>query len=480
MAFLKRLKYGRFNSTSMDGINFESVLKELQKDLKPYDSPESNFVKIPEKGITEDSILGTLSQYSERENSQWKAGKVSGAVYYGDEPLLSFYEKLYHIVSQTNALHPDIWPSIPKFEREIVSMSSSLMHGDEGVRGSVSSGGTESILLAMKSYRDYFRKKKGITQPELILASTAHPSFLKACEYFTIKPVVVGFDENYRANVESVKEKVNKNTLGIVGSMPNFPFGTFDPIRELAEIAEDKEIGMHVDACLGGFVDPFVRESGYNFQDFDFSVEGVTSISMDTHKYGFAPKGTSVVLYRNGDFYQNQIYAATGWHGGIYFTPTLLGSRPGFPIVAAWAALLVLGRDGYKREAKKILDVGDYIKKSVRKITELKVVGEPLWVIALTSEEMDPYLVWESMSQKGWILNGLSNPAAFHLALTHRHTLNQAKERFVTDLSDSVDSVRNGKVKSSSMAPIYGMASVLPKESTEVFMKSIVEWLYSQ
>ncbi len=464
----------------MDGMNFESILSELQKDLKPYDSPESNFAKIPERGVGENFVLETLVKYTERENGPWKEGKVSGAVYHGGEPLISFYEKLYHLVSQTNALHPDIWPSIPKFEREIVSMSSSLMHGGDGVRGAVSSGGTESILLALKTYRDYSRKTKGITEPEIILPSTAHPAFLKACEYFSIKPVFVGFDEGFRANVESVKEKVTDRTIGIVGSAPNFPFGTFDPIRDLADIAADKKIGMHVDACLGGFIDPFVRESGYDFPDFDFSVNGVTSISMDTHKYGDAPKGSSVVLYRSGEYFQNQIFAAPGWHGGIYFTPTLLGSRPGFPIVAAWAAMILMGRDGYKREAKKILDTGEFIKKAVRKQSGLKVLGEPLWVIGISSDEMDPYLVWQGMSNKKWILSGLSNPAGFHIALTHRHTLDGVKERFVEDLSSAVDSVKKGDVKASSLTPIYGMASVLPKESTEVFLKSVVEWLYSQ
>ncbi len=464
----------------MDGINFDSVLKGLQKELKPYDSKETNFVKIPEKGIAESSLLETLAHFAERENAPWKEGKVSGAVYYGDEPLLSFYEKLYHMVSQTNALHPDIWPSIPKFEREIVSMSSSLMHGEDGVRGAVSSGGTESILLAMKTYRDYFRRKTGIMEPEIILPSTAHPSFLKACEYFSIKPVIVGVDEHFTADVEAVKESMSGNTIAIVGSMPNFPFGTFDPIEELAELAEDKNVGMHVDACLGGFIDPFVRDSGYDFPNFDFSVDGVTSISMDTHKYGYAPKGTSVVLYRNGDYFQSQLYANATWQGGIYFTPTLLGSRPGYPIVAAWAAMLLMGREGYVREAKRILDTGDFIKKSVSGISGVNVVGNPLWVIAISSKEMDPYLIWESMSNKGWMLSGLSNPAGFHVALTHRHTLDSVKEKFVADLKSSVELVKGGKIKASSMAPIYGMASVLPKESTDVFLKSVVEWLYSQ
>lgn len=464
----------------MDKLDFNSILSELQKNLKPYDSARENYTAIPEKGVGENLLLKTLSKYSKRENVAWEQGKVSGAVYFGDEPLLSFYEKLYHMVSQTNALHPDIWPSLPKFEREIVSMASSLMKGDEGVRGAVSSGGTESIMLAMKTYRDYFKKRRDITQPELVLPITGHPAFRKACEYFSIKPVFFDVDENLRADVESAKEKININTIGIVGSAPNFPFGTFDPLKELAEVALDKKLGFHVDACLGGFVDPFVRDSGYDIPDFDFSIEGVTSISMDTHKYGFAPKGTSVVLYRNGDFFQTQVYATASWQGGIYFTPTLLGSRPGYPIVAAWAAMLLMGREGYKSEAKKLLDTGDYIKKAVSKIPGLRIMGNPLWVIAITSDEMDPYLIWEAIGKKGWMLSGLSNPAGFHIALTHRHTLGDVKESFIADLNSSVDSVKSGKIKVSSMAPIYGMASVLPKESTDVFLKSVVEWLYSK
>jgi len=464
----------------MDGINFESIISELRKNLRPYDEVEGSTTRIPERGIDENILIERITQYTKRENIPWQQGKVSGAVYYGDEPLLSFYDKLYHIVSQTNALHPDIWPSISKFEREIVSMSASLMKGDYGTRGSVSSGGTESILLAMKTYRDYFRKKKNITNPEIILPSSAHPAFLKACEYFCIRPVITDLDQDFRADVEKIKENINDNTIGIIGSAPNFPFGTFDPIPEIAEISMDKGIGMHVDACLGGFINPFVRESGYDIVDSDFSVEGVTSISMDTHKYGYAPKGTSVILYRNSDFFQNQIYANATWQGGIYFSPTLQGSRAGFPIVAAWAAMQLMGYDGYKKAAKEILDAGDYIKRSVEKIDGLKVIGTPLWVIAITSDLMDPYLVWEAMGKSGWMLNGLSNPAGFHIALTHRHTLKGVKESFVEDLRKAAELVRSGKISASSMAPIYGMASTLPRESVDLFLKSIVEWLYSQ
>ena len=461
----------------MENLNFDTIMEELKRTLKPYN--EKQYKKIPSKGLNENQILEDLSKFSERENETWKKGHVSGAVYYGENDLLQFFEKLYHLYSQTNALHPDIWPSISKFEREIVAMSSSLMHGDENVRGAVSSGGTESILLAMKTYRDYFRSKKDIVNPEIILPETAHPAFLKACEYFSIKPVFASLDNDYKVDIEDVKKKINENTIGLVGSAPNFPFGTFDPIKELSELAYDKNIGMHVDACLGGFIDPFAKELGFKIPDFDFSLEGVTSISMDTHKYGYAPKGTSVILYRNSEFFQKQIFARASGREGIYFTPTLLGSRPGFPIVAAWSVMLLMGYEGYKERAKSILETGKFIKENVRKIDGLKTVGDPLWVIAITSDNYDPYLIWEGMGKKGWFLSGLSNPASFHIALTVRHTLPNVKESFIQDLKDSLEMVKNKEIKSSTMAPIYGMSSTISKEMADFYLANIVEWLYS-
>ncbi len=196
----------------------------------------------------------------------------------------------------------------------------------------------------MKTYRDYFRKKNGIDRPEVVLPVSAHAAFLKACDYFCIRPRFVGLDGDFRADVEKVKEAVNSNTVAIVGSAPpSFPHGAVDPIEDLSEVAMDHGIGMHVDACLGGFIMPWARELGYYSGRFDFELPGVTSISMDTHKYGFAPKGTSVVLYREPELFKEQLYATGKWQGGIYFTPTMAGSRPGYPIAAAWAVMRLMG-----------------------------------------------------------------------------------------------------------------------------------------
>ncbi|MCL5437596.1 MAG: aminotransferase class V-fold PLP-dependent enzyme [Candidatus Thermoplasmatota archaeon] len=345
----------------MPDIDLQSIMAGLEARLKPFGKSSEAIPRLPVDGMNQDAVLGLIRGFTESENLGWTEGKVSGAVYNGGEKLQRFLEGVYSAYSQTNGLHADIWPSLTKFQNEIVSMCSGIMHGDEHTRGAVTSGGTESILLAMKTYRDHYRKTKGITEPEIIIPSSAHAAFLKACDYFCMKPVIVKLDENFTADTEQVKEKLSKNTVAIVGSMPSFPFGTFDPIGELSNIARENEIGMHVDACLGGFIDPWARELGYPIPDFDFDLPGVTSISMDTHKYGYAPKGTSVILYRNGDLFQEQIYATGNWQGGIYFTPTMAGSRPGYPIAAAWAVMVTMGERGYREAAKKILETGKYI-----------------------------------------------------------------------------------------------------------------------
>lgn len=464
----------------MDDFDINKMMGELSSKLKPYDKTGESFKKLPENGIAEDTLLGKLSSFENKEDEPWKEGMVSGAVYHGGEKLLKFLDKVYSIYSQSNPLHPDVWPSLTKFENEIVSMCANIMNGNESVRGAVSSGGTESILLAMKAYRDYYREKKNITKPEIILPSSAHAAFLKACDYFCMTPKIIELDENFKVNLEKVKEAITPNTVAIVGSAPSFPYGVIDPIEELSKIAAEHGIGMHVDACLGGFIIPWAEKLGYHTGKFDFSLPGVTSISMDTHKYGFAPKGTSVVLYRNSDLFQEQLYANGTWQGGIYFTPTMSGSRPGYPIVAAWAVMLSMGEKGYMESSKKILDTGKFIKKDLKEMDGIKILGDPLWVIAMSSDKYDPYKIFDTMGTKGWMLSGLANPPAFHFALTMRQTYPGVREKFIADLKASLTEVSNAKSSPSGMAPVYGMTSALPEEQVKFFLKNIVEWLYSQ
>jgi glutamate/tyrosine decarboxylase-like PLP-dependent enzyme len=397
------------------------------------------------------------------EQDAWKDGFVSGAVYHGDQEHIAFLNKVYAINSQSNPLHADVWPSTTKFEAEIVAMTADMLGGaEQDVCGTVSSGGTESILLAMKTYRDRARQERGITRPEMVVPVTAHAAFDKASQYFNIKMVHIPVDETFSADVDAARRAITRNTVVLVGSAPAFPHGTIDPIESLSELAGERGIGFHTDACLGGFVLPWAEKLGYPVPPFDFRLPGVTSMSADTHKYGYAAKGTSVVLYRGQALRHYQYYTATDWPGGLYFSPTFAGSRPGALSAACWAAMTSMGAEGYLAATKKILETAETIKAGIRNIPELKPLGDSLFVIAFASGSLDIYKVLEAMAHKGWSLNGLHKPSCVHLCVTLRHTQPGVAERFLRDLGAAVDHVRANPEEKGTMAPVYGMASTLP------------------
>ncbi|MGE5463116.1 MAG: aminotransferase class V-fold PLP-dependent enzyme [Syntrophothermus sp.] len=442
---------------------YDGMMEELEDSVKPYKGKFTTFTEIPEVGRSRSEILNEMETMRAQEEAQWREGFVSGAVYHGDEEHIEFLNQIYSINSQSNPLHADVWPSTTKFEAEIVAMTASMLgKGDQDICGTLSSGGTESILLAMKTYRDRAGAQKGITQPEMIVPVTAHAAFDKASQYFNIKMVHVPIDGSFRADVDAVRKAITPNTIVIVGSAPSFPHGAIDPIAELSEIAREHGIGFHTDACLGGFVLPWAEKLGYPVPAFDFRLPGVTSISVDTHKYGYAAKGTSVILYRGHDLLHYQYYTATDWPGGLYFSPTFAGSRPGALSAACWAAMTSTGISGYMQATKKILETAQIIKDGIRRIPELRVLGDPLFVVAFASDTLDIYKVLDSMSRKKWSLNGLHKPSCVHLCVTLRHTQPGVAERFLTDLQEAVDHVRAHPEEKGSMAPVYGMAATLP------------------
>ncbi|HLO18269.1 MAG TPA: aminotransferase class V-fold PLP-dependent enzyme, partial [Anaerolineales bacterium] len=231
---------------------YAEMMAELEPSLKPYKEKFTAFTQIPEVGRARVEILRDLEAMRASEEAAWKEGFVSGAVYHGDAEHIDFLNQVYAISSQSNPLHADVWPSTTKFEAEIVAMTAGMLGAsDHEIQGTVSSGGTESILLAMKTYRDWAREEKGITKPEMILPVTAHAAFDKASQYFQIKPIRIPFDSNYRADVEAAKKAITPNTIVIVGSAPSFPHGAIDPIEALSELARQHGVGFHTDACLG-------------------------------------------------------------------------------------------------------------------------------------------------------------------------------------------------------------------------------------
>jgi sphinganine-1-phosphate aldolase len=446
----------------MDRESREAIAALLEPELKPYRGRYDAFSALPAEGRTRDEVLTELRTLADAERPRWEDGFASGAVYHGGREHIEFLNEVYALFSQGNPLHADLWPSITKFEAEIVAMTSAMLHGGSehapDACGTVTSGGTESILLAMRTYRDIARATRGVTDPEIVAPETAHAAFDKAAQYFGMRLVKVPVTADMRADVARTREAISERTVAVVGSAVQFPHGVIDPIEDLAGLAADRHIGFHADCCLGGFVLPWAERLGHPVPPFDFRVPGVTSISCDTHKFGYAAKGTSVLLWRDPDLRDRQFYATTDWPGGLYFSPTFAGSRPGALSAQAWAALVTTGEQGYLDATRRVLETAAAVRSGIEAIDGLRVLGNPLWVIAFTSDDVAVYDVLDRMSRRGWSLNGLQRPAAVHLCVTLRHTADGVVERFLGDLRASVDDARQSP-GGGLMAPVYGMAA---------------------
>lgn len=466
---------------------FDEIIPELEKSLKPYRGEVPTRAQLPAAGLGHEAVLHEIETLKEREASRWIDGFVSGAVYHGDEDHVAFLNRIYALTSQTNPLHADIWPSIAKYEAEIVAMTADMLGAaavdsnlaEEQICGTVTSGGTESILLAMKTYRDRARETRGITSPEMVVPVTAHAAFDKAAQYFNIKIIRVPVDDDYRADWRAARDAITRNTIVLVGSAPSFPHGVIDPIEELSAVAKERGIGFHTDACLGGFLLPWAAELGYPVPPFDFRLPGVTSMSADTHKYGYAAKGTSVVLYRGADLRHYQYFTTTDWPGGLYFSPTFAGSRPGALSAACWGAMVSLGRDGYLDATRRVLETAAVIRQGIAAIPGLRLLGHSLFVHAFASDEFDIYRVLDQMTERQWSLNGLHHPSCIHVCVTLRHTQPGVAERFIVDLRAAVDYVRANPAGEGGMAPVYGMAATLPLRGVvSDILKRYIDVLY--
>jgi glutamate/tyrosine decarboxylase-like PLP-dependent enzyme len=475
------------------------LMTSLERQLKPYRGEFESFGKMPRDGLPRDEVAVLVERLAEAEESRWRDGFASGAVYHGDPEHVAFLNRVYAAQSQSNALHPDLWPSAMKFESELVSMTAHMLGSahaapERPVVGTVSSGGTESILLAMRAYRDHARARRGIGRPEIVAAVTAHAAFDKASRYFDMPLIRVPVGADFTADLGALADAMTERTAVVVGSAPAFPHGVIDPIPEIAALAADRGVGCHVDACLGGFILPWAERLGYPLPPFDFRLPGVTSMSADTHKYGYAAKGSSVVLYRGRELRQFQYYTTADWPGGLYLSPTFAGSRPGALSATAWAAMVSIGERGYTDAARRILETGTKVREGVAAIPGLRVLGDPLWVIAFAADpgsstgsgevagsgdaDIDVFQVMEYMGKRGWSLNGLQRPAAVHLAITLRHTLPGVADRFLADLRASVDEVRANPEVRTGLAPMYGMAAALPEDVVRDLLGAYLDLMF--
>ncbi len=436
-------------------------------------------VVLPENGIPEADLLKDMENIR-KDDINWRNGKVWSLVYHATDEHTEMLKKAYTMFFSKNALSPMAFPSLRMFETEVISMTVDLFNGDKRCCGSMTSGGTESLLMAIKTYRDWAEEKfPNIKEPEMVVPSSAHPSFDKAADYFKVKIVKVPVDsETHRADVNAMKNAITENTILIVGSACDFPRGVVDPITELGIVAQEHGIGLHVDACLGGFMLPFVKKLGYEVPDFDFSVPGVTSISADVHKYGYGAKGASTILYRKERIWKHQFSVYTDWTGGIYISPSMRGTRPGGAIAAAWAALKHLGMDGYLKLAKIVMDASEKLIEGINQIPELYIIGKPVMsVFSFTSDKIDIYQLGDRMDKKGWHLDRIQFPNALHMMVNPHHA--EIVDTFLKDLRETVkDVVENPGESTDGDAAIYGMVASLPDR--DKVKDYIVNFLKSQ
>ena len=321
----------------------------------------------------------------------------------------------------------------------------------------MTSGGTESIFMAVKTARDWARATRpGLGVPEIVAPYSAHPSFSKAAHFLGMKMTRVSLRADFRADVEAMAAAIGPDTMMLVGSAPQFAHGVFDPVAELGALARERDLWLHVDACVGGFVAPFVRKLGYPIPDFDFSVPGVTSMSADLHKYGFTPKGASTLLFHDGAVRRHQVFEFDEWPGGHYASPGFTGSRPGGPVAAAWAVLRYLGEEGYVRIAREIMGAVERLKDGILAIDGVEIVGEPeLTVMVYGARDLDIYAVAEALGQHGWFTGRAAEPPGIHLGmLTMTHV--PVVERYLADLAESVAEVRAGGLKAKDTTATYG------------------------
>nr|CAH8873452.1 unnamed protein product [Trichobilharzia regenti] len=449
----------------------EKALGEIHASLHGKTSDVVYEKNLPICGRTPENVLSSVRKYKALEYIKWNDGFASGSVYPRDENLNDLCGKVFKECLWTNPLHPDIFVDIRRMEAEVVRMCVTMFHGDEDACGSTTSGGTESIMLACLAYRQ-LAKERGIKHPNIVIPVSAHPAFDKAAHYFCLETVHVPVDPiTCKVDMTEMRASITPDTCMLVGSAPGFPHGIIDPIKEIAEIGQRYKIPVHVDCCLGGFLLPFMNKVNYPVEEFDFRLPGVTSISCDAHKFGFAPKGASVIVYRNAYYRSKQYFVQTTWSGGIYASPTFAGSRPGALIATCWASLMYHGENGYCESTKRIVSTTRYIANELRKIPGIFIFGEPnVCVVAFGSNVFNIYTLSQMMSDKpngrGWNLSILQFPPAVHLCITDMHTKKGIAERFIRDVAEIAEElIKKPNVKAEGVACLYGMSQLIPDRS---------------
>ncbi len=419
--------------------------------------------KLPETGRPEGEILDQLKSFAENDPN-YREGRTWSLVYHLDDDHDAFTAKAYSAFSSANGLNPAAFQSLKRMETQIISTMAGLLKGGPDTCGVVTAGGTESCLMAVKTYRDMARKKRKVTRPNMILPKTAHVAWFKAAEYFGVKARLLPMTTDYATDISKLARMIDAGTVMILGSAPEYPHGTIDPIAKMGAIAQSKGIPLHIDACVGGLILPFMERNGVDLPDWDFRVPGVTSISADLHKYGYAAKGASTILYRNLDLLKHQMFVCQDWPGGVFASPALLGTRPGGAYAAAWAVMQKIGEDGYCRLAKDTTEAVETLKAGIVAIDGLRILGNPqgpLLAYGSTDPKLNIYAVADQLERAGWSINRVQNPDGIHCMVTAKHR--HVTDEYLSDLAQAVATVRaNPELAKTGGAATYGMMAHVP------------------
>jgi glutamate/tyrosine decarboxylase-like PLP-dependent enzyme len=406
------------------------------------------MIQIPQKGKTKKEIFQTLESYK-GDDLDWKSGRVMGYVYDPGEKAKEVINRAYTMYLSENALDPLTYPSLLRLENEVVAMTAGLLNSPPEVVGNFTSGGTESLMLAVKTARDFARAAKPhIKEPEMVLPITAHASLFKAAHYLGIKPVVTRVhDDSFKADVPAMRDAITDNTILLVGSAPGYAHGVVDPITEIAALARENDLLCHVDACVGGIHLSYMRKLGFEVPDFDLNVPGVTSLTTDLHKYGYAAKGASVVLYQNKELRRYQIWACSRWTGYTVINPAVTSSKTGGPMAAAWAVMNHLGHDGYLKIVREVMAATQKLIDGINRIDGVRILGRPdmcMFALASDSEKINVYRLADEMKLKGWYLQPQfareNSPANLHISM-NRSTVPQA-EAFLEAFAETIEELK--------------------------------------
>ena len=448
---------------------------EIISDLKTeFDNQTNHIVAydyLKDNGTSSTDIISLFKKMEKSGTIDYKNGYVSGATYSNNNDLDILLNTLFPYFNKSNPLHTNMYPCVRKMEKECISVMIQLFNGDENTCGIFTSGGTESILMACKTYRDHSKKTTNIVNPEIIVSSSVHCAFTKACSYFNIKMVVIPCRQDGLYNLELLEASINKNTILIVGSTPSYNLGLIDQLNELNKIALNNKIPLHLDACIGSFL---INFSDYNF---GFMLDGVTSISADFHKYGNSPKGASSILYKNKELMKYQYFIDETWSGGIYASSAMAGSRCGNIVALTWATLMYYGKSKYIENYNSIITIKNHLVKKINLIDDVFVYGKPkLSIVAIGSKTLNINIISDELKKKKWEINVIQNPNGFHFCITSYHTL-KIIDKFIIDLIDVIKYIKTHNMDSIKYSPcIYGTMSKI--NDSDIMTDVISDYLH--